>query len=119
MAPCPRRDPCPGVDIALVGGAPVPLPGLHHVRTRRGRGEAEVDQSERAAARPSPTAGTTVAILSQDDRLSEVADRVLWPSGREYAQFHVAALAQDGMLGVGGHKPGEYRGFSRCDPSGG
>ena len=41
------------------------------------------------------------------------------PSGREYAQFHVTALAQEGMLGAGGHKPGEHHGFSLCDPSGG
>jgi hypothetical protein len=40
------------------------------------------------------------------------------PSGREYAQFHVTALAQEGMLGAGGHKPGEHHGFSLCDPSG-
>ena len=38
--------------------------------------------------------------------------------GREYAQFHVATLAQEGMLGAGGHKPGEHQGFSLCDPSG-
>jgi hypothetical protein len=41
------------------------------------------------------------------------------PSGQEYAQFHVAALAHEGMLGTGGHKPGEHHGFSLCDPSGG
>jgi hypothetical protein len=40
------------------------------------------------------------------------------PSGREYAQFHVTALAHEGMLGAGGHKPGEHHGFSLCDPSG-
>ncbi|HSK16955.1 MAG TPA: hypothetical protein VK915_12425 [Gaiellaceae bacterium] len=39
-------------------------------------------------------------------------------SGREYAQYHVAALAQEGMLGAGGHKPGEHRGFWLCNPSG-
>jgi hypothetical protein len=41
------------------------------------------------------------------------------PSGQEYAQFHVTALAHEGMLGAGGHKPGEHSGFSLCDPSGG
>lgn len=40
------------------------------------------------------------------------------PSGREYAQFHVTALAHEGMLGNGGHKPGEHRGFSLCNPAG-
>jgi hypothetical protein len=40
------------------------------------------------------------------------------PSGFEYAQFHVTALAQEGMLGAGGHIPGTHRGFSLCDPSG-
>ena len=40
------------------------------------------------------------------------------PSGREYAQFHVVALAHGGLLGAGGHKPGEHHGFSLCDPSG-
>jgi hypothetical protein len=40
------------------------------------------------------------------------------PSGREYAQFHVTALAHEGMLGNGGHKPGSHHGFSLCDPSG-
>ena len=39
-------------------------------------------------------------------------------SGQEYAQFHVSALAHEGMLGNGGHKPGSHRGFSLCDPSG-
>lgn len=36
------------------------------------------------------------------------------PSGFEYAQYHVSALAKEGMLGNGGHKPGEHRGFSVC-----
>ena len=36
------------------------------------------------------------------------------PSGREFAQFHITALAGEGMLGNGGHKPGEHRGFSAC-----
>lgn len=41
------------------------------------------------------------------------------PSGHEYAQFHITALAHEGMLGAGGHKPGGHKGFSLCDPSGG
>ncbi len=36
------------------------------------------------------------------------------PSGLEFAQFHVSALAHEGMLGNGGHKPGEHMGFSLC-----
>jgi hypothetical protein len=36
------------------------------------------------------------------------------PSGFEFAQFHVSALAHEGMLGNGGHKPGEHMGFSLC-----
>jgi hypothetical protein len=36
------------------------------------------------------------------------------PSGYEFAQYHVSALAREGMLGNGGHKPGEHRGFSAC-----
>ena len=36
------------------------------------------------------------------------------PSGFEYAQYHVSALAHEGMLGNGGHKPGEHMGFSLC-----
>jgi hypothetical protein len=36
------------------------------------------------------------------------------PSGFEFAQYHVVALAHEGMLGNGGHKPGEHRGFSAC-----
>lgn len=35
-------------------------------------------------------------------------------SGFEYAQYHVAALAHEGMLGNAGHKPGEHMGFSLC-----
>ena len=35
------------------------------------------------------------------------------PSGSEYAQFHVSALAQEGLLGHV-HKPGEHQGFSLC-----
>ena len=36
------------------------------------------------------------------------------PSGFEYAQYHVSALAHESMLGNGGHKPGEHMGFSLC-----
>lgn len=36
-------------------------------------------------------------------------------SGYEYAQYHIKPLAQDGLLGNGGHKPGVgHRGFSVC-----
>jgi hypothetical protein len=35
------------------------------------------------------------------------------PSGFEYAQFHVAALAHEGLIGHV-HKPGEHQGFSLC-----
>ncbi|MFP4635449.1 MAG: hypothetical protein ACLFRD_06280 [Nitriliruptoraceae bacterium] len=38
------------------------------------------------------------------------------PSGREYAQHHIAAGARDGIIGQE-HKPGSHRGFSACDPS--
>lgn len=40
------------------------------------------------------------------------------PSGYEYATHHVAALAQMGALGHGGHVPGAHHGFSLCNPSG-
>ena len=40
------------------------------------------------------------------------------PSGREYAEHHISALAQAGMLGSGGHVPGTHHGFSLCNPSG-
>lgn len=40
------------------------------------------------------------------------------PSGQEYAHFHIVALAHEGMLGAGGHKPGQHAGFSLCNPSG-
>ncbi|RPI87238.1 MAG: hypothetical protein EHM41_05680 [Chloroflexi bacterium] len=40
------------------------------------------------------------------------------PSGQEYAEHHIAALAQAGMLGSGGHVPGTHHGFSLCNPSG-
>ena len=36
------------------------------------------------------------------------------PSGAEYAKHHIVALAHEGMLGDGGHKPGAHRGFSFC-----
>ena len=39
-------------------------------------------------------------------------------SGRDYAQHHVVANATIGMLGAGGHVPGEHQGFSLCNPSG-
>ncbi len=36
------------------------------------------------------------------------------PSGREHGQHHIAAMAQMGMLGEGGHKPGAHHGYSVC-----
>jgi len=36
------------------------------------------------------------------------------PSGAEYAAHHIRALAVEGGLGEGGHKPGSHRGFSLC-----
>ncbi len=39
------------------------------------------------------------------------------PSGREYAQHHIAAGAHEGIIGQG-HKPGTHQGFSACNPSG-
>jgi hypothetical protein len=35
-------------------------------------------------------------------------------SGQEYAQHHIVPLAQGGMLGNGGHKPGNHQGFNAC-----
>ena len=40
------------------------------------------------------------------------------PGHSEFAQHHVVPAAQEGQLGEGGHKPGEHRGFSACNPSG-
>ena len=46
------------------------------------------------------------------------------PSGREYAEHHVTALAHDGDVGAVdhdgdgmAHTPGSHMGFSACDPS--
>ncbi len=40
------------------------------------------------------------------------------PSGYEYAQYHIAAMAKAGILGQG-HKPGVvHQGFSTCNPGG-
>jgi hypothetical protein len=36
------------------------------------------------------------------------------PSGREYAEHHISAFAQAGMLGGEGHIPGSHQGFSAC-----
>lgn len=47
------------------------------------------------------------------------------PSGREYAEHHVSAMAKEGDIGTAdhdgdgmSHTPGSHRGFSLCDPSG-
>jgi len=39
------------------------------------------------------------------------------PGHSEYAQHHIVVLAKAGMLGDGGHKPGEHHGFGGCAPS--
>lgn len=39
-------------------------------------------------------------------------------SGQEFAAHHIVPLATSGMLGAGGHIPGEHHGFSACNPSG-
>jgi hypothetical protein len=39
-------------------------------------------------------------------------------TARDYAQHHVVPNATSGMLGAGGHIPGEHHGFSLCNPSG-
>ena len=37
------------------------------------------------------------------------------PGHSEFAKHHIVPLAQAGMLGAGGHKPGvEHQGFSAC-----
>lgn len=36
------------------------------------------------------------------------------PSGVEFATHHIVPLAQDGMLGEGGHLPGTHMGFALC-----
>jgi len=35
-------------------------------------------------------------------------------SGAEYAAHHISAMAKEGLLGNGGHKPGSHRGYSLC-----
>jgi hypothetical protein len=40
------------------------------------------------------------------------------PGHSEFAEHHIVPFAQEGELGEGGHKPGEHRGFSACNPSG-
>jgi len=39
------------------------------------------------------------------------------PGHSEYAQHHIVVLAEAGMLGNGGHKPGEHHGVGGCAPS--
>ncbi|CAN5869534.1 MAG: hypothetical protein M3520_13380 [Actinomycetota bacterium] len=36
------------------------------------------------------------------------------PGNSDYAQHHIVALAHQGALGNGGHKPGSHGGFSLC-----
>lgn len=40
------------------------------------------------------------------------------PGHSDFAEHHIVPLAQAGDLGNGGHKPGEHRGLSACNPSG-
>lgn len=40
------------------------------------------------------------------------------PGNSDYAKHHIVALATEGALGNGGHKPGAHAGFSFCNPSG-
>lgn len=35
-------------------------------------------------------------------------------TGAEYAEHHISAMAQEGLLGNGGHKPGSHQGYSLC-----
>lgn len=35
-------------------------------------------------------------------------------TGAEYAEHHISAMAKEGLLGNGGHKPGGHRGYSLC-----
>jgi hypothetical protein len=39
------------------------------------------------------------------------------PGHSEFAEHHIVPLAQAGMLGAGGHKPGQHGGMSACNPS--
>ena len=39
-------------------------------------------------------------------------------TGANYAADHIVPRAKDGELGNDGHKPGEHKGFSACNPSG-
>ena len=39
------------------------------------------------------------------------------PGHSEYAHHHIVVLARAGMLGDGGHKPGEHHGVGGCAPS--
>lgn len=36
------------------------------------------------------------------------------PGHSDYATHHIVAVAHEGALGNGGHKPGAHRGYSRC-----
>lgn len=39
------------------------------------------------------------------------------PGHSEFAHHHIILLAQAGMLGEGGHKPGAHHGMGGCAPS--
>jgi hypothetical protein len=38
------------------------------------------------------------------------------PGHSDYAEHHIVPLAQEGMLGAGGHVPGQHGGMSACSP---
>jgi hypothetical protein len=38
------------------------------------------------------------------------------PGHSDYAEHHIVPQAQEGMLGAGGHVPGQHRGMSACSP---
>lgn len=61
------------------------------------------------------TAGTASAHIAGP---CNDADGDGMPSGREYAEHHISAMAKEQMIGHD-HKPGTHQGFSACDPSGG
>ena len=63
-------------------------------------------------------AATTVPAFAQVMGPCNDANGGGMPSGREYAEHHISALAKIGGLGAGAHKPGSHQGFSVCNPSG-
>jgi hypothetical protein len=70
-----------------------------------------------AAVLSSGLAALALAAPSSADHLAGPCNEGDNPGHSEFAQHHVATFAQAGMLGAGGHKPGEHRGYSACGPS--